>query len=162
MNSLVSLIATALGFLSAGLLIGDGIGTNREKQSCRASIATRAAAVAQAQSQRLQEANALGDSLTRRLNVAEAVIHQTQQERDRALKNLTSGRACLSAGAVGLLNDPRRGSADVPQTTGQPDATDGDSATDTDVAWWIGVAQEQYETCRGRLNALIDFEGGRP
>jgi hypothetical protein len=48
----------------------------------------------------------------------------------------------------------------MPQSALAADAAHGAIATDTDVAGWINSAQKQYEVCRGRLNALIDFNEG--
>ncbi|WP_292965952.1 hypothetical protein, partial [Novosphingobium sp. UBA1939] len=84
-------------------------------------------------------------------------------EKTREIPRVTAGRPCLGPGAVRLLNGAGQPSAGaVPQASGAPVAADGPVATDTDVAGWIAGAQGQYETCRVRLGALIDFEEGIP
>ncbi|ALF87418.1 MULTISPECIES: hypothetical protein [Ralstonia solanacearum species complex] len=103
--------------------------------------------------------NALSDTLAKK----ETAITEKTQELANALSRLTTGRKCLDARVVRVLNDSSTGTAtdNVRATTGTSDAADGPAATDTDVASWINHAKGQYEICRARLGALIDFEKGR-
>lgn len=101
----------------------------------------------------LARGNALADKLAKQ----EAVIVYRTQEKIKYVTQVTSNRACLSRGAVSVLN----GAADPDQTrsTSEPDAEDAaPAASDTDVYLWIAEAQGYYTTCATRLNALIDYE----
>lgn len=101
---------------------------------------------------------ALGDTLSGRLAQTEAHLTQKTKELSHALSKVTTGRACLNGAAVRLLNNVDTGSGALLQATVSPVTEDAAVATDTDVAGWIGSAKGQYETCRARLGALIDFE----
>lgn len=156
-----------------------------ERLQAQAQRANDRAAVAEAALQRLQKHQAIGNQLTQRLATAEAALLRTQRERDHALAKHTTGRTCLDAGALRVLHGaPGIRVAGMPGTTGGPDAAgtgaataahDGDSsaepaaeepagpglvmrlATDHQVAGWALQAGALYETCRQRLQALIDF-----
>ena len=141
-------------------------GREQEQDRCTAQVATLKAdqatqerQAAQAALDRLQQAQARGDALQARL-AAEETNRQTQaQEHAREIKRLTTGRPCLNAGTVRLLNEPtgHSGTATVPATTSGATAADAPAASDTDVAGWIDNARLQYDACRGRLDALIDW-----
>ena len=141
-------------------------GREQEQDRCTAAIATLKAdqatqerQAAQAALDRLQQAQARGDALQARL-AAEETDRQTQaQEHAREIKRLTTGRPCLNAGTVRLLNEPtgHSGTATVPATTSGATAADAPASSDTDVAGWIDDAQRQYDACRSRLDALIDW-----
>lgn len=117
---------------------------------------------------RLQVANARGDELTQTLLQREDQIKQLSREKRDAIAEATTGRPCLGASALRLLNGaPGINVAGMPAPTGSaaaagatatadPDAQ-GLVATDTDVAGWSVDAGAQYEVCRGRLDALIDW-----
>ena len=141
-------------------------GREQEQDRCTAQVATLKAdqatqerQAAQAALDRLQQAQARGDALQARL-AAEETNRQTQaQEHAREIKRLTTGRPCLNAGTVRLLNEPtgHSGTATVPATTSGATAADAPAASDTDVAGWIDDAQRQYDACRSRLDALIEW-----
>jgi len=104
-----------------------------------------------------------GNALSERLAQTEQQLTDRTLEVSRAISKVTTGKRCLDSAAVRLLNRPTPSDHNaVPKATGQlaPESTA--IATDTDVATWIGGAQYQYETCRARLNSLVDFETGRP
>lgn len=111
--------------------------------------------------QRLQAAQTRGDALTTRLALTESALATKTLEVSHALQKVTTGRPCLGLAAVRLLNGaPEDQPGAMPPAAGQPAAADAAVATDTDVAGWINTARGQYDTCRGRLDALIDFETG--
>lgn len=114
-----------------------------------------------AEADRLKKANARGDQLATDLAKTESALKTKTLELSNALRKTTTGRTCLAADTVRLLNDPA-GAANAPggmsTPTGNPAAADGAVATDTDVAGWIANAKERYEVCRTRLDKLIDFE----
>lgn len=108
--------------------------------------------------ERFMAAQAVGDTLSNRLAQTEAHLTQKTKELSHALSKVTTGRACFNGATVRLLNDVDTGSGALLQATVSPVTEDATVATDTDVADWIGSAKGQYETCRARLGALIDFE----
>lgn len=117
---------------------------------------------------RLQEAQARGDELTTQLALAQQQIDQTTKEKRDALKSSTDGRACLGPAAVRVL-DGAVGIrvARVPEATGIAATADGAIATfgvdadrwvsDLALSSWALDAGAQYEQCRQRLAALIDW-----
>ncbi len=112
--------------------------------------------------QTLQAAQQRGDDLTRQLAQAQAQITQLSESQRHAITRVTAGRACLGAAAVSLLNQPTdvpAPSADTAAASSVADAS-GPAATDADVMGWAIAAREQYDTCRARLDALIDWHEG--
>lgn len=148
--------------------------------------ATQRAATAEAALAREHQAQALSDSLAARLAQAEKDLATTAKERDEALTKATTGRVCFGSAALRVLNGapgirvaavpapaPGAAAAHGPaaaDTGGQPglsagigtDDGAGSVATDTGVSRWVAAAGAQYETCRARLDALIDYELGVP
>lgn len=118
---------------------------------------------------RLEEATARGDELSSKLLTTEATTTRQSQEKTRAVTKITTGRRCLDADVVRMLNSDQpitqssagHNSGNVPQAAGSAAATDGAAATDTDVAQWIANARASYDICRNRLDALIDFAAGK-
>lgn len=104
---------------------------------------------------------ARGNELSAQLAAAESNIQIKTIERIVHVKDVTTGRDCLSAGAVSLLNGS--GKLTLREAAGKPAAEDAGTlaATDRDVEEWAIGASSRYETCVERLNALIDFENGR-
>lgn len=123
----------------------------------RSSIAESDRMRARAAATALQAAQVRGDVLTRDLLARENLITKLSKEKRDALSRLTTGRPCLGADAVGVLNDPNGAGAGVPPSTGNTAATGGGFATDTDVGHWAAAARAAYDTCRTRLDALIDW-----
>lgn len=125
---------------------------------------SRADAV-QAVQDRLLAEMARGESLSQRLAETQNRLNQKQKELSREISRTTAGRPCLDPRTVRLLNGASSGadaSSDaMPKAASVPAATDGAVATDTDVAHWVNEARAQYDLCRERLDALIDFEEGR-
>lgn len=105
---------------------------------------------------------ARGNDLSAKLAAAESNIQIKTIERIVHVKDVTTGRECLSAGAVGLLNGAGR--LTLSETAWKPAPADAGAppATDTDVETWAIDAAGRYETCADRLNGLIDWEVGRP
>jgi hypothetical protein len=71
-----------------------------------------------------------GDEIAARLIEAEALNRKLAKERDHAILELTTGRACLDAGVVRLLNNPASPGADnrLPAASGNPPDADSPSA----------------------------------
>ena len=110
---------------------------------------------------RLQAAHLRGDQVTRQLLSTEAALAASQTERDREIKRLTTGRVCLSADAVRVLNARAEGggsTASVPSPASVSAAADAaGAATDTDIGLWASDARARYSQCAERLSALIDW-----
>ena len=161
----------ALAFLVWTLLAaiaGWQTGREQEQDRCTAQVATLKAdqatqerQAAQAALDRLQQAQARGDALQARLAAEETNRQSQAQEHAREIKRLTTGRPCLNAGTVRLLNQSAGGlgAPAVPASAGGLAAADAPAASDTDVAGWADNARRQYDTCRDRLDALIDWHG---
>ena len=123
----------------------------------RGSIAESGRLRARAAATALQAAQVRGDVLTRDLLAREVLINRLSKEKRDALSRLTTGRPCLSADAVGVLNDQASAGAGMPTPPGSPAATGGVFATDADVGQWAAAARSAHDTCRSRLDALIDW-----
>lgn len=109
----------------------------------------------------IEQAHAQADALSQRLSELESNAAHTTLEKTHAIPVVTTGRPCLGPGAVRVLNGaavPGAGAASA--AAGSFDAAGDAVATDSDVAGWIADAQGRFEICRGRLNALIDYEEG--
>lgn len=105
----------------------------------------------------ITEAEEVGRRLSARLAAAEADRETITQEKTDALRRLTTGRRCLDADAVRVLNAASLKPTGVPEAAFQPVSADAAFATDTDVGLWAAQARRAYDTCRGRLQALDDF-----
>ncbi|MDD5479680.1 hypothetical protein [Rhodoferax sp.] len=104
----------------------------------------------------LLAAQARGDALSSGLLAQQTQINQLKQESYRAISHATTGRTCLDGNALRVLsNSP---GITVLPTTSDGVAAEGDAiSTDTDIALWAADAGAEFETCRARLNALIDW-----
>ena len=169
LNALLAALVLATVTALVGGGVGYGLGHRLAKADGDAALAklqrdhaTRETKAAEAALLRLQEAQARGDALEARLAAEEASRQTQAQEHAREIKRLTTGRPCLNAGTVRLLNEPtgHSGTVPVPATTSGATAADAPAASDTDIAGWIDNAQRQYDTCRSRLDALIDWHQG--
>ncbi|MDR3300895.1 MAG: hypothetical protein LBU43_13115 [Candidatus Accumulibacter sp.] len=109
-----------------------------------------------------------GEIIAARAIAAENQNTQLAKERDHAIRKLSTGRACLSAPVVRLLNagaaPGRSGLSATPgvATLAAPgiaaDSADQDDyANDIDVALWSRNARSQYNVCRERIDALRAF-----
>lgn len=130
----------------------------------------------EAQAMRLKAAEERSNQLAGQLSTALLANAQLTTEKTDALKSATAGRACLSDRAVRVLNGSPgirvAGLDGVPTTrsgadaASAPTATNPDTAglivTDTGIATWSVTAGKQYEACRLRLNALIDWHEAQP
>lgn len=160
-------VALGLSWLAC-LFVGAGLGLQigrsplqTELAQLRTTHAETARLAAQASARQLQAAQVRGDALTHDLAQRQAQIDQLHQDKRHALTRVTTGRPCLSSAAVRLLNDDPAdyGAPSVPPATGGPDAAGATTATDADVGGWAIAARAQYNTCRARLAALIDWHG---
>lgn len=116
----------------------------------------------------LQAALARGDALSTGLLNQQDEINQLKTEKRDALTLASTGRPCLGSAALRLLNNaPGIRVKRLPAPTSSPAATsepaaaagsdDAGYSTDTQAALWVLDAGAQFEVCRARLNALIDW-----
>lgn len=171
---LALLIGAASGALVARHHIQAQLGTVIAKlKQDKAEARTKAL---EAQAMRLKAAEERSNQLAGQLSTALLANAQLTTEKTDALKSATAGRACLSDRAVRVLNGSPgirvAGLDGVPTTrsgadaASAPTATNPDTAglivTDTGIATWSVTAGKQYEACRLRLNALIDWHEAQP
>ena len=106
----------------------------------------------------LQEAQNRGDSLSAKLLRQEDLIIKFKMEKLNEIRKTTTGRACLGGATLRLLDKAPGISVSnlPPPTSGAAEASE-PVATDTDVSVWIGNAGADYEVCRTRLDALIEW-----
>ena len=136
----------------------------------------------QAAAKRLQDAQNRSDTLA--LELGETIINNItlSQEKTHELRLAATGRVCLSERALSVLNGspglrvagldgvpaPESAAAAAGATAG-PDTdtantpgTAGLIATDADIGAWSIGAGAAFETCRARLDALIDWHTTTP
>jgi Zn-dependent M28 family amino/carboxypeptidase len=161
------LIGSMLGWFFSGLYYEAQIGHFETQIATlhKDHAIDQAAAAANALS-RLQAAQKKGDELTRKLADADAKRQRLAKEKDREIKRLSTGRACLGAGLVGLLNDRNQGSGirhPLPAPSGLAVDANRAAASDTDLALWARDARDRHDACRERIDALRQWhEGANP
>ena len=75
------------------------------------------------------------------------------------LRSHATGRPCLSAADVGVLNN--LGAAGVPAAPSQPPHESGASATDQDVGDALAVCRSEYARIADQLNSILKIEDRR-
>lgn len=119
--------------------------------------------LAEQAAQTLQAAQARGDALTTGLLTQQTQIDQLKTEKRDAIRQVTTGKPCLSAAALRVLdNAPGLDVAGLPPATGGAAAAGARIATDTDLAGWAVDAGAGFSVCRARLDALIDWHAAAP
>lgn len=165
----VALGLSWLACLTVGAAVGMELGrlpVLAQLADLRTTHAETARLAALASARQLQAAQVRGDALAHDLAQRQAQIDQLHQDKRHALTRVTTGRPCLSGAAVRVLNQPDDpadyGFDPVPPPTGGHVADHAAFATDADVGGWAIAARAQYNTCRARLAALIDWHGPPP
>lgn len=140
----------ALALVTGGF--GVGVKVTRDHAAAQQLAAERLAA------DQYRAEVARSNDLSAKLAAAESNIQIKTIERIKYVPQVTTGRECLSAGAVSLLNSA--GYPSLSATTGKlvAESPPAPAATDTDVAYWIAEAHRTYDICAERLNSLIDWE----
>jgi hypothetical protein len=116
----------------------------------------------------LQDASDRGDQLVTVLELRQADINQLAREKRDAIHKATTGRTCFTESALRLLNTAPglsvrgftpavSGAAAAGATAATDTNVSNVVSTDTDIATWAVDAGAQYEVCRARLDALIDW-----
>lgn len=163
LNKATILFFLAIGFLAGSFLAhvfyADAIATAKaEKLGLEARYNSEVSATKTAALNRIQIANARSDSLQTALDIAEQRLSITEKEMQREIQRNTTGRACLNARTVSLLNHRAAAgdqAAALPTSSSQPAPDSAAIATDTDIASWANTAITQYGICKDRLDALI-------
>ena len=93
-------------------------------------------------------------------NHAAVVMQLNRQLGDKraALYGLTTGRDCLSARAVSLLNGA---AVSVPGSAREPEAAPAAAATDRDVGDALAICRSAHSQLADQLNAILDIEDTR-
>ncbi len=141
------------GGYRAGVATGERLAAEAREKARQAELANTHAALAL-----LQAAQARGDVLTRDLSAATRAATRLRKERDDALSRVTTGRVCLDEPALRVLDAAPGLRVVLPDAAGRTTGADaGRAATDSHVAHWALDAGGQYDECRRRLDALIDW-----
>ena len=166
MNGLILVLAS----ICLSCVVGVVTGYTSAKKECKAQVLRIERDAQEARASALEAINAQlkteterGQKISQELLAAESRLTKTREELRHEITRSTRGRACLDARTVRLLNNAGHAAADgaLPKTAGAPDAAHGGAASDTDVAQWAAEVGSQYNLCRARLDALIDYEEGR-
>lgn len=148
----VALLLFAAGWMT------EGWRKDAEIERIERAHAEQRARDAEAATAEIEAAVKRGDQLAARVAAAESTRDIALQETQDALRKVTTGRPCLNAAAVRLLNQSAGLKPEpLPAPAGQPVGADATFATDTDVAQWAAGAIRHYDTCRGRIQAVADF-----
>ena len=97
------------------------------------------------------------DELSHALSIAEGRIITKTVEVIKYVPKVTTGAPCLNAATVSLFQPGADPGLRPPPGALTPEGA-APAASDTDIAGWIATANQYYETCAVRLNALVDFE----
>lgn len=152
----LAMIGALIAAFGLGHLLASRAG-DAELARYRETAARQQAAVAEHASRRLLDAQAVSDRLTTDLAAATQAAAATQEQLDAALRRATTGRTCLAQPALRVLDGAHNLSVDMPAPVSGAAAEDAPVATDTDIAVWIARTGKQYDECRNRLAALIDW-----
>lgn len=179
-----TLIVLLLGSAIAGVAGWTANGWRYETKlsTLKSDHATAEAKAAKDHAEVLAKANARGDRLLVEKAAMENTHNETLREKNNEIARLTTGRRCLDARVVGVLNRdgtapngrPASQAAGVPvrtdgtaaagaddgQETARKDSTDtGEEqfATDADVAGWIALCRTRYDICRGDRDRIRRF-----
>ncbi len=111
---------------------------------------------AEAHAQAMAKKDRENRDLTKKYQEAQASTRIVYRTIEKRVKDETSNRACLDAGAVGVWNSalwglPQAATGTV-ETPSRPDP-----ATDREVLSNAVENMAQYKECRDQLNALIDW-----
>lgn len=157
----IAALAFALGCLLAGpaaYTLGR-LPLHTELANQQAAYSLEKLRASERSAQVLQAAAERGDGLSHTLLAGQTERDLLNRSRRNALPTSTTGGPCLGGPALRLL-DGAPGlhvSGLVPTPPGGTAAAGGAVATDTDVTGWTLDAGAQFETCRTRLDALIDW-----
>ena len=85
------------------------------------------------------------------------------QEKNDEIKRLATGRRCLDAAVVSVLNRPdSAGTGPVPAPGPEPVPGTARFATDADVGLWANACADAYKACRADRRGIRKFYEGEP
>lgn len=154
-RELVVLIIAAVIF-AAGFVVG----TWRKDAEIERIKGDQEKAVAKAvavEAGQLAKADQRNGELVAQLAAAENLRAKSNEEKDLAIRHLTTGRRCLDRAVVRVLNDEPAAQPAVPTPGAEPVSADAAFATDTDVGLWARTCKSQYEKCNASLGAINRF-----
>jgi prophage endopeptidase len=148
------LLAALLACFGLGIWVGDSIASAETAKQAKTFAEEKQVAV-EAVLTKLVTAQANEREALNRLATAKAEHEKISLEKDHEIRRLTTGRPCLSASVVRVLNQPDNVlPGAVPAAVAGNDAEDAGFASDTDVALWSRGARSKYNECRGYLGEL--------
>ncbi|MDR2092322.1 MAG: hypothetical protein LBP58_03245 [Azoarcus sp.] len=161
----IALAILAVLLLAAGFVFGV-LAEQRKRAAVETAWAAERARLLEdrlAAQQRARDFERAGEELAARLYETETHRATSALEADHEISRTAAGRECLSADITRLLN--QRAAARVPAPAAdatQPAAAAArhpdDAASDRDVALWVRHAIDQYNNCRGRLDAIRQWD----
>lgn len=150
--ALMAIVVTA-AVLVHNKIYNEGFAAHKKLADAQKAKEILAATVAR------DKALARSAELSAKLLAQEGKVVYVTKEVIKYVPQFTTGKPCLSADAVSMLNNR---ADDNPETETRsepaPQGSAAPSATDTDVAYWVAEANGLYSTCAARLNALIEYE----
>lgn len=182
--TLSALRIAAAAALAAAFAAGWWVEHQRAESRVQALIAAQAqrdrqaaealAAAERQNTARLQAALTAADAAIALAQSRESAARQTLETTRNELARVTSAsRACLSAAAVRVLNAPAaapggtglrlpKTAASAARAPAEPAAGADGYASEQAVAGWIAQAQQMYETCRARVDAIRQWAAQAP
>lgn len=165
--------AALVAGLAMGFAGGAWVGITHQEGAAQQQVADARIRATEAALLIERSAREQADLVMARLSTEQALNTRLTQERNDALTAATAGRTCLDRRALRVLDGAPgirvtglpASSAAGADAQGGPAAAPADPvdvdgplvATDTDVGAWILGAGLAYESCRTRLNGLIDY-----
>lgn len=142
MNTFVALA------LAAALSLATGFWAGVEWQQGREAIALEKAR------QELREQTDRANKVAITYAENTALFNRKLGDTRAQLSRLTTGRICLHADVVRMLNHD----AGVPAATGEPTGAPAAAASDQDVADGIAICRGEHAKLAAQLNAILDIE----
>lgn len=146
MNTLAALA------VACALSLGAGLWTGIEWQQGRSAILLEEARA------KMKEQSDAADKVALDHTAVVTQLNRQLGNTRAQLYGLTSGRDCLSARAVRLLNG---GPASVPTPAGEPAGAPDAAATDRDVGDALAICRSEHARLAAQLNAILDIEDSR-
>jgi len=145
--------------LLAGLLLGAAGGWRVQEWRWTANTAAAAQAASEALQSDQRQQRRLADAAAGQHAAALVSINRQLGAAREKIASL-SGRQCLDAGTVGVLN-AIGGNVDLRAPAGDPPSTAGAAASDRDVAAALATCRSAYATVRNQVIQILDIEDKR-
>lgn len=145
--------------LLAGLALGAAGGWRVQEWRWTANTATAAQAASEALQSDQRQQRRLADAAAGQHAAALVSINRQLGAAREKIASL-SGRQCLDAGTVGVLN-AIGGDVDVRASAGDPAGSAGPASSDRDVAAALATCRSAYATVRSQVIQILDIEDKR-